>query len=100
MSQYPAIYNSKRWKALRRDQLAAHPLCWYCLKIGHITAADTVDHITPHRGDKNLAFDPANLQSLCKPCHDVHADAKDRGKPVAGCDADGMPIDAGHPWAE
>ena len=100
MSQYPEIFNSKRWKALRRDQLAAHPLCWYCHKIGHITAADTVDHITPHRGDKALAFDPANLQSLCKPCHDRHADAKDRGKTVAGCDGDGLPIDPSHPWAE
>ena len=100
MSQYPEIYNSKRWKALRRNQLAKEPLCRYCQSHGQITAADTVDHKKPHRGDKKLAFDPENLQSLCKPCHDIHADAKDRGKTMAGCDEAGYPIDPEHPWSE
>jgi len=100
MGQHRGIYNNKIWRALRRDQLAKEPLCRYCMAMGHITAADTVNHKEPHRGDKNLAFDPENLESVCKPCHDVHCDAKDRGKTVAGCDGDGLPIDASHPWAE
>lgn len=28
------------------------------------------DHIKPHRGDERLFWDRANLQTLCKPCHD------------------------------
>lgn len=66
--------------------------------MGDVVAATVVDHIKPHRGDRALAFDPDNLQSLCKPCHDRHADAKDRGLPIAGCDADGMPLDPSHAW--
>ena len=75
------------------------PLCHYCLQHGDTVAADTVDHIKPHRGDETLAFDPDNLQSLCKTCHDIHADAKDRGKTMAGCDDKGLPIDPDHPWS-
>lgn len=68
--------------------------------MGRVVAADTVDHVIPHRGHRNLAFDPENLQSLCKPCHDRHAQAKDRGEPVAGCDADGYPLDPSHRWGK
>lgn len=28
------------------------------------------DHVKPHRGDERLFWDEANLQTLCKPCHD------------------------------
>ena len=100
MSQYPEIYNLKKWKSLRDAQLAKEPLCRYCISIGRVMAADTVDHIVAHRGNIELAFDPENLQSLCKPCHDVHADAKDREKVMAGCDADGYPIDPDHVWSD
>lgn len=100
MSKHKHIYNSKLWGSLRDDQLAREPLCCYCLAFdGRPVAATVADHIKPHRGDEQLAFDPDNLQSCCKPCHDVHADAKDRGKTVAGCDGDGFPTDQGHPWS-
>lgn len=98
MSRHKHIYNSTLWQSMRRDQLQQEPLCRYCTQQGDITPATVVDHIEPHRGDEAKAFDPDNLQSLCKPCHDVHADAKDRGKVMAGCDAAGFPIDAAHPW--
>lgn len=100
MSQHAHIYNSRIWKGLRRDHLAKEPLCRYCSAHGDIVAANIVDHIKPHRGDEALAFDPDNLQSLCKTCHDTHADAKDRGKVMAGCDENGLPIDPSHAWAE
>ena len=29
-----------------------------------------VDHIKPHKGDKALFFDPDNVWTLCKGCHD------------------------------
>jgi len=98
MGQHAKIYGRAIWQKLRAEQLRQEPLCRYCKQMGRVVAADTVDHITPHRGDEALAFDPDNLQSLCKPCHDVHADAKDRGKVMAGCDADGYPIADDHPW--
>lgn len=30
----------------------------------------TVDHIEPHRQDKAKFFDPDNVWTLCKGCHD------------------------------
>ena len=92
------IYDRRLWKRQRLAQLEKEPLCRYCTKMGVITAATVVDHIKPHRGDERLAHDPNNLQSLCKPCHDVHADAKDKGKTMAGSDVDGFPLDPLHPW--
>lgn len=100
LGKYATIYNSKRWRVLRHDHLSKEPLCRYCHAAGDIVAADTVDHIKPHKGDLDLAFDPGNLQSLCKTCHDIHADAKDREKVMAGCDADGYPIDPSHVWSD
>lgn len=98
MSSVKWVYKTALWQRLRAEQLRREPLCRYCKEMGEVTAAMIVDHIKPHRGERDLAFDPDNLQSLCKPCHDRHAQAKDAGKPVAGCDAEGYPLDTQHPW--
>jgi 5-methylcytosine-specific restriction enzyme A len=69
-----------------------------CLDQGHVTAATTVDHIKPHKGDWSLFSDPANLQSLC-PSH--HSSTKQREEAVGhaiGCDDAGLPLDPDHPW--
>lgn len=92
------VYKTALWQRLRAERLRTEPLCRYCSEMGWTVPADTVDHIEPHRGDRALAFDPDNLQALCKPCHDRHAQAKDRGEAVAGFDADGYPIDPKHHW--
>lgn len=60
----PSIYNTARWKKLRAEHLAREPLCRGCG-----APAEVVDHIRPHREDMDLAYDPDNLQSLCKTCH-------------------------------
>ena len=83
---------------MRENQLRIEPLCRMCRQIGETTPADTVDHVVAHRGDRALAFDPANLQSLCKTCHDTHAQRRDRGEAIAGCDDQGFPIDPLHTW--
>ena len=70
----------RRWKAARARYLRAHPLCVPCETLGRTTAADTVDHVIPHRGDEALFWDGA-LQSLCKACHDG---AKQRQEREAG----------------
>jgi 5-methylcytosine-specific restriction endonuclease McrA len=36
------------------------------------------DHIDPHRGDRVKFFDPANLQCLCKACHDGAKQREDK----------------------
>ena len=64
------LYRSSRWRKLRRVFLQEHPLCVQCQELGTLTPASVVDHITPHKGDEALFFDEANLQPLCKPCHD------------------------------
>jgi len=59
------FYNSERWRAIRRQQLNADPVCAICG-----APATVVDHIIRHRGDKTKFYDVTNLQSLCKRCHD------------------------------
>lgn len=59
-----------RWQKAREHYLRDHPLCVFCAKIGSTTAANVVDHIVAHRGDKDLFWNQDNWQSLCKLCHD------------------------------
>lgn len=61
-----AVLRSTRWKfvritAKRRDDFK----CVNCGARGRLE----VDHIKPVRDAPELAFDLANLQTLCKPCH-------------------------------
>jgi len=63
------LYATKAWKALRRSFITANPLCADCAELGLVVAAEEVDHIEPHRGDRSKFYDRMNLQSLCKPCH-------------------------------
>jgi hypothetical protein len=58
------------WQQARARHLTASPLCVYCERENGVTAASIVDHITPHRGDMAIFWDPDNWQSLCKPHHD------------------------------
>lgn len=65
------LYNLPVWQRLREDQLTREPWCAECERAGRLRVRATVaDHIRPHRGNLALFTDPANLQSLCKGCHD------------------------------
>jgi hypothetical protein len=69
MHKDPAIarlYQSARWKKLRKMVLKRQPVCRIC----HRDIATVVDHIQPHKGDESLFWMISNLQGLCKPCHD------------------------------
>ncbi len=59
-----------RWRKARARFLKANPLCVKCKEGGRLVAATVVDHIVPHRGDRQLFWDQRNWQSLCKKCHD------------------------------
>ena len=98
MNQVPRLYDTPRWRRLRATFLSAHPLCSLCLRIGHDTAATVVDHIQPHKGDVELFWSVENLQSLCAPCHSAAKKIQENYGFSQAADANGFPIDAGHPW--
>ena len=58
-----------KWQAVRRVVLARdRGLCVACGATGHVALARDVDHRVP-LWQGGAALDPANLQSLCVPCH-------------------------------
>lgn len=73
------LYNTSRWKTLRKQFLQEHPLCEKCKKNGVVNAAEVVDHIKPHEGNQILFWDEINWQALCKCCHDKKT-AKEDGR--------------------
>lgn len=75
-----SIYNTARWRELRRLKLQRDPLCEICLKKDIVKPADDIHHIVSFMSTndpvqrKFLAFDFANLMSLCDECHqEVHS---------------------------
>jgi 5-methylcytosine-specific restriction protein A len=66
-------YNTSRWRALRlkiflRDLFTCQMAG--CSRLEGDTSKLVCDHVKPHRGNEALFWDEANLQTLCKPCHD------------------------------
>jgi 5-methylcytosine-specific restriction enzyme A len=53
--------------------LQSNPLCVMCLAMtpSKVTEANVVDHIIPHKGDKELFWNESNWQALCKRHHDT-----------------------------
>jgi 5-methylcytosine-specific restriction enzyme A len=64
-----AFYNSDRWRKARLAHLARQPLCQECMRQGRVVEARIVHHIQERLDRPDLAFDRANLESLCSPCH-------------------------------
>lgn len=68
------LYKTARWQQLRmrvfiRDLFTCQDKD--CGRIEGDTSQLVADHIKPHRGDERLFWDEANIQTLCKPCHDT-----------------------------
>ncbi|WP_197714428.1 HNH endonuclease [Altererythrobacter sp. B11] len=61
------VYRTMRWKTLRA--LAKRRDGWACVQCGARGARLDADHIKPIRTHPHLAFDLANLQTLCIGCH-------------------------------
>ena len=68
----------RRWCAARTRFLKVQPLCVKCLERGRLEKAAVVDHIVPHRGDRELFWNENNWQALCKSCHDTKTMTEDR----------------------
>jgi 5-methylcytosine-specific restriction endonuclease McrA len=91
-------YSTDRWRRLRKNHLAANPLCRMCLDdSGRIVQGRQVDHIKPHRGNDALFWNGA-LQTLC----DTHHSASKQREEVHGysskMDENGFPTDPLHPF--
>jgi len=56
-----------------------HPLCEECKRNGRLTPAVVVDHIIPHKGNRELFWNEKNWQALCKSCHDRKTAKEDGG---------------------
>ena len=67
------------WKKHRDQFLLEHPLCVECRRKGYVMPATVVDHIVPHKGDKELFWDKKNWQSLCETHHNIKTASEDRG---------------------
>lgn len=77
-SPWRAWYSLKAWFTARQAQLARQPLCERHLARGDVVAATVVNHRIPHRGAWALFIDPANHESVCKPCHDGDIQREER----------------------
>ena len=62
-------YKLAEWSRIRKRRLADDPLCVMCLAEGKTNAATIVDHVVPHKGNRELFFSYANTQSLCETHH-------------------------------
>lgn len=96
------LYNLSAWchktTGLRARQLAKQPWCEMHLATGKHVVATIVDHKVPHKGEEALFFDPDNLQSLCKPCHDRHKQKQEASGVLVGCDLEGNPLETMDHW--
>lgn len=63
---------SSRWKALRKAVLLRDKCCILCFnKYHYINAEDLqVHHIVKRVDDESLIYEPSNLVSLCRDCHE------------------------------
>lgn len=94
--RYHHLYNTPRWRALRRIQLAKEPLCLFCQAKGIVEQATVVDHIRRHKGDTVAFYNPNNLQSLCKLCHDREKKILENREEYHPINPNGWPTDPSH----
>ena len=70
---------SYKWQRARKSYLAKHPLCAECERKGLVVVATDLDHITPHKGDKDAFWQRSNWQGLCHSCNSRKTAAEDGG---------------------
>jgi 5-methylcytosine-specific restriction protein A len=90
-----ALYQTARWRALRRWLLNRSPLCTCteCEQLKRVRVATVVHHRQPHGGDEEKFFNVELLQPLAKACHDritatqTHAKTEGGKGPVSPAEA-------------
>lgn len=74
-------YRTARWKRLRQDVFLRD--LYQCRMCGDVISQPierVCDHIEPHGGDERRFWDPGNLQTLCKACHDGEKQRQEQPK--------------------
>lgn len=93
---YRVWYKLPTWQRIRRQQLAAEPLCQRCKAEGRTVPATVVHHVEPHKGDWTK-FISGPFESLCKQHHDSDAQGEEARGYSNTVGRDGWPTDARHP---
>lgn len=78
-----------KWQKASKAFLCQNPWCIECKKKNKRVPATLVDHIIPHKGNKQLFWDRSNWQGLCEPCHNIKTAREDGGF--------GNPVTSPHP---
>ena len=88
----------RRWRKIRAQFLAEHPLCVMCEQEGRTSPAMELDHIQKHGGNPELFYDISNLQGLCCFHHRSIKAQMERTGVARGNGIDGKPLDPNHHW--
>ena len=85
-----------RLKVLRRDNWTCKFCGQLCLGKKRNGHSPTVDHIKSVKDHPDLAFDPRNMQVLCKPCDNKKHAEKGRkdGVDIQPVGEDGFPLNS------
>ena len=79
MRQHPAMVDPRRWRHVRRRVVDRDG--WRCVLCGKAGRLE-VDHVKPVK-DGGDWWDPAGLQTLCRPCH-FSKTAGENARPASG----------------
>lgn len=98
---YGSAWDRLRARILKRDA----GICQPCLQDGHVHQGTEVDHKIPKA--QGGTDDEDNLQTICHERHKAKTVAEAlaaRGitapRVSQACDAQGLPLDSRHPWAQ
>lgn len=83
---YGTAWDKLRKVILTRDKY----LCQPCLRKGRVHPATQVDHILPKA--KGGTDEAANLQGICKPCHDAKTLVDEGHRVKVRISIDGWPV--------
>lgn len=70
--RYAKFYQSKEWKAIRKEKLLDQPLCEVCLEEGTITQGTIVHHKIEIKDNWEKRLDMENLETICQKHHNKH----------------------------
>lgn len=62
------LYDTHKWRELRKQILRENPLCVRCSNMGITSIATVIDHCIPAREYEDF-FDTLNLFPVCTQCH-------------------------------
>jgi len=61
----------RQWERAAALFKLEHPLCLGCEAVGLVSATEVVDHVVPHKGNRDRFWDRSRWQPCCKWHHDV-----------------------------